>query len=97
MSEYNVQAAESSLRLLENVNRELESWRDLESWEEDSEVSRKIIYFLVDKYKTEEDRTLTRKISKLNMHSINKKSSRIGQKFLNTIGKDPAVRAEKRT
>ena len=46
----------------------------------------------MDKYKTEEDRTLTRKISKLNMHSINKKSSRIGQKFLNTIGKDPAVR-----
>ena len=49
-------------------------------------------YLSVDKYKTEEDRTLTRKISKLNMHSINKKSSRIGQKFLNTIGKDPAVR-----
>ena len=47
----------------------------------------------MDKYKTEEDRTLTRKISKLNMHSINKKSSRIGQKFLNTIGKDPAVRS----
>ena len=46
----------------------------------------------MDKYKTEEDRTLTRKISKLNMHSINKKSSRMGQKFLNTIGKDPAVR-----
>ena len=46
----------------------------------------------MDKYKTEEDRTLTRKISKLNMHSINKKSSRIGQKFLNTIGKDSAVR-----
>lgn len=48
---------------------------------------------LVDKYKTEEDRTLTRKISKLNMHSINKKSSRISQKLLNTIVKDPAVKS----
>ena len=32
--------------------------------------------FSVDKYKTEEDKTLTRRISKLNMHSIGKKSSR---------------------
>jgi hypothetical protein len=46
----------------------------------------------VDKYKTEEDKTLTRKISKLNMHSINKKSSRMSQKFFNTIGIDPMVR-----
>jgi hypothetical protein len=46
----------------------------------------------VDKYKTEEDKTLTRRISKLNMHSIGKKSSRIGQKIRSTIGIDPLVR-----
>ena len=43
---------------------------------------------IVDKYKTEEEKTLTRKISKLNMHSIGKKSSRLSQKFLGSIGLD---------
>ena len=65
--------------------------------EETYELRECSFYLSVDKYKTEEDRTLTRKISKLNMHSINKKSSRIGQKFLNTIGKDPAVRRNSTT
>jgi len=35
-----------------------------------------------------EDKTLTRKISKLNMHSIGKKSSRISQKLFNSMGLD---------
>ena len=48
-------------------------------------------FFLVDKYKTEEEKTLTRKISKLNMHSIGKKSSRIGQRFLSSIGIETSV------
>ncbi len=47
----------------------------------------------MEKYKAEEDKTLTRKISKLNMHSINKKSSRISQKLLNTVaGSDAKTR-----
>ena len=48
-------------------------------------------FFIVDKYKTEEEKTLTRKISKLNMHSIGKKSSRIGQRFLSSIGIETSV------
>ena len=48
---------------------------------------------IVDKYKTEEEKTLTRKISKLNMHSIGKKSSRIGQRFLSSIGIETSVRS----
>lgn len=47
---------------------------------------------IVEKYKQAEGQTLTRKISKLNMHSINKKSSRMSQKLLSTIGIDPMVR-----
>ena len=50
-----------------------------------------VCFFLVDKYKTEEEKTLTRKISKLNMHSIGKKSSRIGQRFLSSIGIETSV------
>ena len=46
----------------------------------------------MDKYKTEEEKTLTRKISKLNMHSIGKKSSRIGQRFLSSIGIDTSIK-----
>ena len=48
--------------------------------------------FLVDKYKTEEEKTLTRKISKLNMHSIGKKSTRMGQRFLTSIGMESTVK-----
>ena len=47
---------------------------------------------IVDKYKTEEEKTLTRKISKLNMHSIGKKSTRIGQRFLSSIGIESSVK-----
>eukprot|EP00095_Tigriopus_kingsejongensis_P009498 maker-scaffold1595_size34508-snap-gene-0.8 protein:Tk09498 transcript:maker-scaffold1595_size34508-snap-gene-0.8-mRNA-1 annotation:"dynamin-binding protein" len=47
---------------------------------------------IVEKYKTEGDKTLTRRMSKLNLHSINKMSSRFGQKFLNTFGVDPMTR-----
>ena len=47
--------------------------------------------FPVDKYRNVEDKTLTRKISKLNMHSIGKKSSRISQRVLNTLGIDAMV------
>eukprot|EP00092_Neocalanus_flemingeri_P059232 GFUD01070744.1.p1 GENE.GFUD01070744.1~~GFUD01070744.1.p1 ORF type:complete len:905 (+),score=202.84 GFUD01070744.1:37-2751(+) len=43
---------------------------------------------IVEKYKAEEDTTLSRKISKLNMHSIGKKSSRISQKLLTSLGID---------
>lgn len=50
-----------------------------------------VLTFLVDKYKSEEERTLTQKISKLNLHSIGKKSTRIGTKFLSSIGIDPVV------
>ena len=51
-----------------------------------------IIMLSVDKYKTEEEKTLTRKISKLNMHSIGKKSTRIGQRFLSSIGIESTVK-----
>ena len=48
---------------------------------------------IVEKYKSDPDgNTLTRKISKLNMHSINKKSSRMSQKIINAIGIDPMTR-----
>jgi len=43
---------------------------------------------IVDKYKAEEDTTLSRRISKFNMHSIGKKSSRMSQKLLTTLGMD---------
>ena len=51
-----------------------------------------ISHISVDKYKTEEEKTLTRKISKLNMHSIGKKSTRIGQRFLSSIGIESTVK-----
>ena len=41
---------------------------------------------IVEKYKTGEDSSLSRKISKFNMHSIGKKSSRMGQKLLTSLG-----------
>ena len=44
------------------------------------------ITFLVDKYREEEDKTLTRRISKLNMHSINKKSTRMSQRIFSSLG-----------
>ena len=40
----------------------------------------------VDKYRSEEDKTLTRKIAKFSMHSLNKKSNRLGQKFISKLG-----------
>merc|ERR1719422_2754301 len=43
---------------------------------------------IVEKYKTEEETTLSRKISKINMHSIGKKSSRMSQKLLTSLGMD---------
>ena len=46
---------------------------------------------IVEKYKVEEDTTLSSKISKLNMHSIGKKSSRISQKLLTSLGMDSVV------
>ena len=49
------------------------------------------LIFPVDKYKSEEEKTLTRKISKLNIHSIGKKSTRIGQRFLSSIGIENSV------
>ena len=55
-----------------------------------------IIMLSVDKYKTEEEKTLTRKISKLNMHSIGKKSTRIGQRFLSSIGIESTVKFKKK-
>ena len=42
---------------------------------------------IVEKYKAEENNSLSRRISKLNMHSIGKKSSRMSQKLLTTLGK----------
>ena len=54
--------------------------------------SNSFLLFSVDKYKTEEEKTLTRKISKLNMHSIGKKSTRIGQRFLSSIGIESTVK-----
>ena len=44
-----------------------------------------------EKYKTEEETTLSRKISKINMHSIGKKSSRMSQKLLTSLGMDSMV------
>ena len=41
---------------------------------------------IVEKYKAWEDNSLSRKISKFNMHSIGKKSSRMSQKLLTTLG-----------
>ena len=41
---------------------------------------------IVEKYKAGEDNSLSRKISKFNMHSIGKKSSRMSQKLLTTLG-----------
>ena len=41
---------------------------------------------IVEKYKAGEDNSLTRKISKINMHSIGKKSTRMSQKLLTTLG-----------
>ena len=47
---------------------------------------------IVEKYKTEDtDTTLSRKISKINMHSIGKKSSRMSQKLLTSLGMDSGV------
>ena len=46
---------------------------------------------IVEKYKAEEETTLSRKISKLNMHSIGKKSSRMSQKLLTSLGMDSLV------
>ena len=47
---------------------------------------------IVEKYKCEEETTLSRKISKLSMHSIGKKSSRMSQKLLTSLGIDSVVR-----
>ena len=47
--------------------------------------------FSVDKYRTEEDKTLTRKFSKLNMHSINKKSTRMSQRLFSSLGMETTV------
>ena len=49
------------------------------------------ITFLVDKYREEEDKTLTRRISKLNMHSINKKSTRMSQRIFSSLGMEGKV------
>ena len=43
---------------------------------------------IVEKYKAEGTNSLSRKISKFNMHSIGKKSSRMSQKLLTTLGKN---------
>ena len=45
---------------------------------------------IVEKYRAEEDRSLTSKISKFNIHSIGKKSSRISRKLLTSLGMDTA-------
>ena len=49
---------------------------------------------LVDKYRTEEEKTLTRRIAKLNMHSINKKSTRMSQRIFSSLGMEPTVNDE---
>ena len=46
----------------------------------------------VDKYRAEEDKTLTRRIAKFNMHSINKKSTRMSQRIFSSLGMEPTVR-----
>ena len=48
---------------------------------------------IVEKYKSEEETTLSRKISKLSIHSIGKKSSRMSQKLLTSLGMDSMVRS----
>ena len=47
----------------------------------------------VDKYRSEEDKTLTRKIAKFSMHSLNKKSNRLGQKFISKLGISSPVKS----
>lgn len=47
---------------------------------------------IVEKYKCEEESTLSRKISKISIHSIGKKSSRMSQKLLTSLGMDSVVR-----
>ena len=47
---------------------------------------------IVEKYKCEEESTLSRKISKISIHSIGKKSSRMSQKLLTSLGLDSGVR-----
>ena len=46
---------------------------------------------IVEKYKAGGGSSLTGKISKINMHSLGKKSSRISQKFLTSLGMDSVV------
>ena len=43
---------------------------------------------IVEKYKVGDDNSISRKIAKFNMHSIGKKSSRMSQKLLTTLGKN---------
>ena len=45
---------------------------------------------IVEKYRTEEDKSISSKISKFNMHSIGKKSSRISRKLLTSLGMETA-------
>ena len=45
---------------------------------------------IVEKYRAEEDRSITSKISKFNIHSIGKKSSRISRKLLTSLGMETA-------
>ena len=45
---------------------------------------------IVEKYRSEEDKSLTSKISKFSIHSIGKKSSRISQKLLTSLGMETA-------
>ena len=45
---------------------------------------------IVEKYRAEEVRSLTSKISKFNIHSIGKKSSRISRKLLTSLGMETA-------
>jgi len=47
---------------------------------------------IVDKYRSEDESSISRKISKMNMHSLGKKSARISLKFLSSIGIDSLVR-----
>ncbi len=60
--------------------------------DENDETCIASLFVIVVKYKSVEDQTLSRKISKFTLHSIGKKSSRFSQKFLSTIGIDPMVR-----
>ena len=47
---------------------------------------------IVDKYRSEGEKTLTRRISKINMHTLNKKSSRLSQRIISSLGMDHMVR-----